>query len=386
MIKTLAIANFRSINNLVFPLSQLNVITGANGCGKSNLYKALRLLAETAQGNVISAIAKEGGLESVLWAGPEKISRNMQRGEVPIQGTKRQNTIRLHLGFTEDDLGYSISLGLPEPIPGGTAFAQDPEIKNETIWAGEWYKPARTLVERKGPLIQVKHGRQTQMLTQHTPSYEGLFGQVALHSDCPEVFRLREIIRNWRFYDYFRTDQEAPARKPQLGTRTPVLHHDGHDLAAALQTIQEVGDADLLAQTIHDAFPDSSLMIKKDGFFTVMLQQQGILRPLSAQELSDGTLRYLLLTAALLTPRPPSLMVLNEPENSLHSDLLPALARLIINASKHSQIWIISHSKRLINALEQQSDCNTIELEKILGQTTIKGQKMLETPAWYWPS
>lgn len=79
-------------------------------------------------------------------------------------------------------------------------------------------------------------------------------------------------------------------------------------------------------------------------------------------------------------------MILNEPENSLHSDLLPALARLIINASKHSQIWIISHSKRLINALEQQSDCNTIELEKVLGQTTIKGQRMLDTPAWYWPT
>ncbi|MFD1260950.1 AAA family ATPase [Entomomonas asaccharolytica] len=384
MIKTLAIANFRSINNLVLPLSQLNVITGANGCGKSNLYKALRLLAETAQGNVISAIAKEGGLESVLWAGPEKITGAMQRGEVPIQGTRRQKSIRLHLGFTDDELGYAISLGLPEN--GLTAFCNDPEIKNETIWAGDWYKPNSVLVERKGPLIQVKQGRKAQAITQHTPSYEGLFGQIALRDDCPEVFRLREIIRNWRFYDYFRTDQDAPARKPQLGTRTPVLHHDGHDLAAALQTIQEVGDAELLAQTISDAFPESSLIIRKDEFFTVMLQQQGILRPLVAQELSDGTLRYLLLTAALLTPRPPSLMVLNEPENSLHTDLLPALARLIINACKHSQLWIISHSKRLINALEQQTDCNTIELEKLLGQTTIKGQKTLETPAWYWPS
>lgn len=216
----------------------------------------------------------------------------------------------------------------------------------------------------------------------YPPSYEGLFNQVALHSDCPEVFRLREIIKNWHFYDYFRTDQDAPVRKPQLGTRTPVLHHDGHDLAAALQTIQEVGDAELLDQTINDAFPDSSLIIKRDDFFTVHLQQQGILRPLSAQELSDGTLRYLLLTAALLTPRPPLLMVLNEPENSLHTDLLPALAKLISNASKHSQIWIVSHSNKLIQALEQLTDCNVIELEKKLGQTTIKGQTMLEAPAW----
>lgn len=102
-----------------------------------------------------------------------------------------------------------------------------------------------------------------------------------------------------------------PIRKPQLGTRTPVLHHDGRDLAAALQTIREIGDAELLQTTIEDAFPESSLVIENNGYFTVMLKQQGILRPLSAQELSDGTLRYLLLTAALLTPRPPTLMVLN---------------------------------------------------------------------------
>lgn len=74
MLTTLAIANYRSINQLVMPLGQLNVITGANGSGKSNLYKALRLLAETARGGVVNALAAEGGLESTFWAGPEKPS------------------------------------------------------------------------------------------------------------------------------------------------------------------------------------------------------------------------------------------------------------------------------------------------------------------------
>ena len=77
MLKTLAVANYRSINKLVMPLGRLNLITGANGSGKSNLYRALRLLAETAQGGVVNALAKEGGLDSTLWAGPERISRRM---------------------------------------------------------------------------------------------------------------------------------------------------------------------------------------------------------------------------------------------------------------------------------------------------------------------
>ncbi|RBL66124.1 ATP-binding protein, partial [Pseudomonas sp. MWU13-2625] len=82
MLKTLAVANYRSINKLVIPLGRLNLVTGANGSGKSNLYRALRLLAETAQGGVVNALAKEGGLESTYWAGPEQISRRMSQGEV----------------------------------------------------------------------------------------------------------------------------------------------------------------------------------------------------------------------------------------------------------------------------------------------------------------
>nr|WP_241392827.1 AAA family ATPase [Pseudomonas chlororaphis] len=119
--------------------------------------------------------------------------------------------------------------------------------------------------------------------------------------------------------------------------------------------------------------------------FGVQFYQDGLLRPLSAAELSDGTLRYLLLVAALLTPRPPTLMVLNEPETSLHPDLLPALARLIIRASQQCQVWVVSHASRLIAALQQHPECNCIVLEKNFGQTEIVGQGMLDEPAWYWP-
>ena len=66
------------------------------------------------------------------------------------------------------------------------------------------------------------------------------------------------------------------------------------------------------------------------------MSQHGLLRPLSAAELSDGPLRYLLWIAALLTPRAPALMVLNEPETSLHPDLLGALARLISKAAERT--------------------------------------------------
>ena len=122
-----------------------------------------------------------------------------------------------------------------------------------------------------------------------------------------------------------------------------------------------------------------------DGRFHLKLQQPGMLRPLSASELSDGTLRFLLLLAALLTPRPPALMVLNEPETSLHPELLPALARLIRHACRHSQLWVVSHASALQQLLLEHPECQHIALEKSLGQTKIRGQGPLDAPPWYWP-
>jgi predicted ATPase len=383
MIETLAIANYRSLRELIVPLGRLNLITGPNASGKSNLYRALRLLAETAQGGVVAALAREGGLGSTLWAGPETTSRAMRARETLVQGGPRKERVNLRLGFAGAEFGYAIDLGLP--APSSSAFANDPEIKRECIWAGPRLRPASLLVDRRGPLVRIREGRSWQVLP-HLASFDSMLSVVADPVRAPEVMALREEIRSWRFYDQFRADAEAPAREPRLGTRTPVLSHDGRDLAAALQTIREIGDSPALDQAIDDAFPGARLSVRSDnGRFEVELQQEGLLRPLSAAELSDGTLRGLLWIAALLTPRPPALMILNEPETSLHPDLLPALARLIRHASRETQVWVVSHASRLIAALEKDPDCLSIHLEKDLGETRIVGQGFLDQPPWQWP-
>jgi predicted ATPase len=386
MLTTLAISNYRSIRELVMPLGALNLVTGANGSGKSNLYRALRLLAETAQGGVVSTLAREGGLASTLWAGPETITRRMRTGEVPIQGGPRTEPVALRMGFASDEFGYAIDLGLP--IPAITMFSLDPEVKCESIWNGPILRPSAVLVERRGPLVKVRdQDGQWQEVTRSLPAFDSMFNRLADPIRTPEVLRLRDEVRSWRFYDHFRTDAEAPARLAQVGTRTPVLAHDGRDLAAALQTIRENGDDVGLDEAIEDAFPGAKLGITAEsGWFTLELKQEGLLRPLRAAELSDGTLRYLLWIAALLTPRPPALMVLNEPETSLHPDLLPALAKLIRVASKHTQIWIICHATRLIAALLDDPNCMHFELHKELGQTRLLNQSSMEQPPWKWPT
>ncbi|MCG5260307.1 ATP-binding protein [Cupriavidus gilardii] len=384
MITTLAIANYRSIRELVMPLGRLNVVSGQNGTGKSNLYRALRLLAATAQGGVVAALAREGGMQSTLWAGPETISRAMLRGEQPVQGTVRQHPVALRLGFASDEFGYAIELGLRQAID--SMFTLDPDIKRESIWHGESPHPSSLLVDRRGAAVRARDDKgRWQSLPLPLRGFDSMLTEYADRRSTPEMLTVREQVRSWRFYDHFRTDADALARQPQVGTHTPVLSDDGRDLAAALQTIREIGDREALNECIDDAFPGSRIEIgAQDGRFELLLWQPGMLRPLRAAELSDGTLRYLLLAAALHTPRPPELPVLNEPETSLHADLLPALGRMIGKAAQRSQVIVVSHAARLIAALEQQPDSQSIVLEKQLGQTQVAGLSDLQRPAWSW--
>ena len=200
---------------------------------------------------------------------------------------------------------------------------------------------------------------------------------------APELLWVREQVRSWRFYDHFRTDAEAPARQAQIGTRTPVLHHDGRDLAAALQTIGEIGD-DAASGDHRRRLPRLRADRTEAGRFDLQLAAHGLLRPLGAAELSDGTLRYLLLVAALLSPRPPGLMVLNEPETSLHPDLFAPLARLIGRASTTTQIVVVSHSMKLIKELRQLPQTRAVELIKDFGETRVDGVGPFDAPTWDW--
>jgi predicted ATPase len=391
MIRTVAVEGYRSLRDLKLPLGQLNVITGANGSGKSSVYRSLRLLADVAQNEIIASLAREGGLPSTFWAGPETIARGVRQGTYAVEGLASQKVASLKLGFGGDSYGYSIDLGYPQPLkpPLATMFKLDPHVKRECVWHGPTYRKASALVDRRNNFVWLSTTRDEEpvMLTQHLSDTDSMLASVADPQRAPEMLAVREAVRRWRFYDHFRTDSESPTRTAQIGTFTPVLHHDGSNLAAALQTIIEVRSDEALGKTIEDAFPGSRLHVEEqNGRFELQLQQHGLLRPLSAAELSDGTLRYLLWTAALLTPRPPELMVLNEPETSLHPDLLPALARLIIAAANETQIVVVSHAQSLIDALTVESVCTRLHLLKAFGETTLEGSNLFNAPKWSWPA
>ena len=230
MIDTIAVAGYRSLRTLVLDLGRLTVVTGANGTGKSGLYRSLRLLAECALGGAVGALAREGGLASTLWAGPEQ--GNGRIGG-PAQGTVRNSPVALRLGFAgHDDLGYAVDLGLPQE--GGTAFTHDPEIKTEQIFSGPQARPAAVLAERRGPAVRVRDEDSGWAQVASLRPFDSMLAEVVDPSGAPEIVAMRERLRAWRFYDHLRTDAAAPARQVQIGTRTTALAHDGADLAACV--------------------------------------------------------------------------------------------------------------------------------------------------------
>ncbi|MCA1401907.1 AAA family ATPase [Bradyrhizobium sp. BRP56] len=353
----IAISNYRSIRRLFMPIQPLSVFVGENGVGKSNLYKSLSLLRDAATGRITRTIADEGGLKSVCWSGLRK------RGE----------DARLRLEVRFDHVKYAIELGHPGPLEA--AFPGEPMIKSERIEAIHGKRKV-LMMERTNSHVSVRgesgawSEHKDAVLPSETALADFLDGKA-----CPEIDLIRNSLQSWRFYHDFRTDPGSPIRKPCLAITTPSLSADGSDLAAALATLSAIRqDAVDLQDAIEDAFPGAELQAWADnGRCEFELLQADMPRPFKAHELSDGTLKYICLLAVFMGYRLPPFIALNEPETSLHPSLLAPLARLIAKASRRADIWIVTHSEPLMEALRSESSVPLRRVIKAKGATTIEG-------------
>lgn len=357
-IARVTIANYRSIRDLRLSLARVTVLLGANGCGKTNCYRALRLMHAAAAGRLAETFAEEGGMPSALWAGKRK----------------QHEVVRMAIGVEFERYAYTLACGLP--TPKDTLFKLDPEVKEEdiTVRVDGRVRPV-PMCERRNHVVTVRGvdgGRV--VLDDRLDLGESVLAQLADPSRYGELALVRGYLLDWRFYHQFRTDQHSPLREERIGFRSPVLASDGHNLASALQTIVEIGDGGELDEAIEQAFPGARLGVSCDamGRIGVHLQQPGVQRVFTARELSDGTLRFLCLAAALSTPRPPVFLVLNEPETSLHRDLVPALATMITRAGSRGQVLVTTHDDGLARRLaEDGAEIHRLEKDEDRGTRVV---------------
>jgi predicted ATPase len=217
MMTTLAISGYRSLRDIRVRLSGLTIVTGANGSGKSSLYRALKLLADIAQGRIIQSLAAEGGLQSTLWAGPESFSRAMKAGTQPVQGTVRRNPDSLKLGFSGEDYGYAIDLGLP--LPDATSkFASDPEIKSESLWTGEQLGRSNAFALRNGRSVRIRNDAgEWRQAYQHLAPFDSMMTHCSDPREAIELLVLRE-----RTGDSTITCEPTPTRRHASRRSAPI--------------------------------------------------------------------------------------------------------------------------------------------------------------------
>lgn len=374
------IIGYRSIRKIRFPVRQLTVLVGGNGTGKTNLYRSLELLQAAARGTLADEIAREGGLASIFWAGGRNLSPDggfdpMYRTDGYRKG--EGNSLRLAASFA--DLGdgsfdptYRLEVGFA-PSKAAAAFPNEAQIKTESL---DWQQRGKTvsLMDRKGGMAWARDatGRREVANDDLLASETAL----AALSGRSEIALVRDSLVAWRFFHGFRTDAESPLRRPSRAVTAPSLASDGSNLGAVLATLHHIrGDRIDLDRAVEDAFPGAELVIPEVGEFASFGMRYAEMpkRVFRPHELSDGTLQFLALAGALLSYRLPPFIALNEPENSLHPNLLPMLARLIVKAAERSQIWVVTHARALADAIAEESGVLPREVVRDDDGTWLKG-------------
>ena len=373
----IGVSGYRSLRGIRFPVGGLTVFVGANGVGKTNLYRALQLLQASAAGTLSRELASEGGMQSALWAGkrrtyqPARIKLSIGLGGADRGRPQGELSYGEETGVT---YSYEIDIGLP--MPTAAALPLEPQVKKETLLFHKGRRPV-TILQRRGPNATAtdEEGKKQALGTELLAS-ETALGALQDPARFPDVDVVRRTMLDWKFYHDFRSDRASPLRQPCLAVTTPTLASDGSDLAAVFATLTHVREDTIdLDRAIDDAFPGAQLVVplpERTATFGLTLPEYPK-RVFEAGELSDGTLRYLALAGALLGYRLPAFIALNEPESSLHPELLEPLARLIVRAAGRTQVWVVTHSERLAAAFEACGNVRPHTVIKRNGETWIEG-------------
>lgn len=359
-----AVHRYRSLHAIRMDLGPVEVFSGANGAGKSNLYNAMRLVQAAALNRLSEELLEEGGMRSALWSGKwTKNEKHRIRLEVELRDEE-----------TATDFRYRLEIGQPPPV--SAAFVHEPHVKEEELAITVGTREVTVLSrDREHVSVRADSGRMVPYEGEVLAS-ETALGLLADEGRSPEIALFRRNVARWRFYHGFRTDPGSPLRRPGLAATAPTLAEDGNNLAAVLATLAHVSqDRSDLDRAVYEALQGASLIIPEpvmEACFSFRLPEFP-LREFTVRELSDGQIRFVALCGALLSYRLPPLIALNEPETSLHPDMLMPLARLIANAAEKTQIWVVTHSPALAGEIGRLTGCRPRVVEKVNGETRIAG-------------
>jgi len=327
------VSGFRRLWKIDLPVRPFMVLIGANGVGKTSFLDAFSLLSASASGNLNKTLSQFGGITNLLTRGRSDIVSLSVDMKVP-----GRNPLDYAIDLSPKATGYMISRevlsqqrdGYPQPFTH--INSSDGNIRYYEIEANQLVRPEWEFDPLETSLAQV-----------------------------PKMFRqpeeLRRILATATQYHVLDVGPRAPVKTPQPMKPATLPGANGEDLVPYLYYLRESDRDrfDAIIDSLRSAFPDFeelSFPPVAAGMLAMTWKDRQFTKPIYMNELSEGTLRFLWLVSLLQSPNLSTVTMIDEPEVSLHPELLNLLADLMREASAHTQLIVATHSDRLIRFLE----------------------------------
>ncbi|MDI6711235.1 MAG: AAA family ATPase [Bacillota bacterium] len=364
----LDVEGYRSLRQVTWKPGCLNVMIGPNGSGKSNFLRLLQLIAFSAQGRLGKHVQQAGGIDSLLWDGRAE-SLAIKIKTTPVD--ENRDVVR-------ESLTYELQLAR---VGRGSAFRVEHELLANYYRAemGQAEQPFKFL-ERSRSTARIFDERERSLVAPEelVAEEETLLSMASGPFIANRIIPLfQQQLASWSVYHDLHVDQNAVIRQPAVARPEKRVEPDGQNLIPVLHTLyteDRYFKADLNAAmrtAFGDDFEELVFPPAADQKIQLRVRWKSLKREQPAADLSDGTLRFLLLLTVLASPSPAPVIAIDEPETGLHPSMLPIIAEYAVDASRRSQVILTTHSPQFLDAFMDTKPLTTV-VEWSGGETKLK--------------
>ncbi len=343
LLEKITIKGFKSIQDLTdLKLKNLNVFIGGNGAGKTNLISFFRMLRSIIDGNLNEFVRNNGGASDLLFNG-------------------RKGTEQMEFETIFGIRGYKFNIS---PTPKDTCSIVDEARYYKHGTSGWW--------------VLGDSDDNTSLLVKEAKSN---------HTDSQYSKPLYDAIRSWQIYHFHDSSETAAMRQYEIIQDNKYLRANASNIGAYLYRLkknysheyEEILNAVRMVMPFFDEFLLEITEFGNKPKINLSWKQKGSDYPMQPYHFSDGSIRFICLTTALLQPTPPSTIIIDEPELGLHPAAISILAELIQDTAKRTQIIIATQSSALIDHFAVE---DVVVVNRENGASTFKRQNKNDFKVW----